>query len=137
VHVSTEAKLVTKQVLIADDNSVVRHIIKSFLTLLREDLTICGEAVNGLEAVEKAKTLKPDLVLLDLAMPEMNGAEAAFVMKKALPELPIILFTMFSENIGKYLTSAIGLDAVLSKQDGLTKLAKAVDDVLGPYSPPQ
>lgn len=127
----------TKQVLIADDNSVVRHIIKSFLALLREDLVICGEAVNGLEAVEKAKTLKPDLVLLDLAMPEMNGAEAAFVMKKALPEVPIILFTMYSENIGRYLTSAIGLDAVLSKQDGLTKLAKVVDDILGPYSPPQ
>jgi DNA-binding NarL/FixJ family response regulator len=128
---------VTKQVLIADDNNVVRHIIKSFLTLLREDLAVCGEAVNGLEAVEKAKMLKPDLVLLDLAMPEMNGAEAAFVLKKALPEVPIILFTMYSENIGRYLTSAIGVEAVLSKQGGLTKLAEAVDDILGPNPPSQ
>lgn len=124
----------SRQVLIADDNSVVRHIIKSFLTL-REDLAVCGEAVNGLEAVEKAKTLKPDLVLLDLAMPEMNGAEAAFVMKKALPEVPIILFTMYGENIGRYLTSAVGVDTVLCKQDGLTKLGKAVDDILGLDSP--
>ena len=125
----------SKQVLIADDNSVVRHIIKSFLTLLREDLAICGEAVNGLEAVEKAKILKPDLVLLDLAMPEMNGAETAYVMKKALPEVPIILFTMYSEDIGRYLTSAVGVEVVLSKQDGLTKLAEAVEDILG--LPPQ
>jgi DNA-binding NarL/FixJ family response regulator len=126
----------SKQVLIADDNRVVRHIIKSFLTL-RQDLAVCGEAVNGLEAVEKAKMLKPDLVLLDLAMPEMNGAEAASVIKKALPEVPIILFTMYSESIGRFLTSAIGVYAVLSKQDGLKQLAEAVDNILGPDLQPQ
>jgi DNA-binding NarL/FixJ family response regulator len=52
-------------------------------------------------------------------------------MKKALPEVPIILFTMYSEDIGRYLTSAVGVEVVLSKQDGLTKLAEAVEDILG------
>ena len=93
-------------------------------------MAVCGEAVNGLEAVEKTRALKPDLVLLDLAMPLMNGAEAASVLKKTMPEVPIILFTIYSDNIRRYLTSAIGVEAVLSKLDGLTTLAKVVDDVL-------
>jgi CheY-like chemotaxis protein len=118
-----------RQVLVADDNNTVRHIIKTFLAQ-RPDMAVCGEAVDGLEAVEKARALKPDLVLLDLAMPEMNGAEAASVLKKMMPEVPIILFTMYSENIGRYLTSAIGIDAVLYKPDGMTALAKAIDTVL-------
>jgi DNA-binding NarL/FixJ family response regulator len=103
--------------------------MKAFLEAT-PDVEICGEASNGLEAVEKAKALKPDLVLLDLAMPGMNGAEVASVLKKTMPEVPIVLFTMYDENIGKYLTSAIGVDAVLSKPDGVTALAKAVDAVL-------
>ena len=97
-------------------------------------MAVCGEAVNGLEAVEKARTLRPDLVLLDFAMPKMNGAEAASVLKMTAPEVRIILFTMYSENIGSYLTSAIGIDAVLSKPDGMTALVKAVDTALNPLS---
>jgi CheY-like chemotaxis protein len=118
-----------RQVLVADDSSTVRRIIKTFLAQ-RPGMAVCGEAVDGLEAVEKARTLKPDLVLLDLAMPEMNGAEAASVLRKMMPEVAIILFTMYSENIGRHLTSAIGIDAVLSKPDGMTALAKAIDTVL-------
>jgi DNA-binding NarL/FixJ family response regulator len=72
-----------------------------------------------------------------LRIAEVNGADAAFTMKKALPEVPIILFTMYGENIGRYLTSAAGVDVVLCKQDGLAKLGEAVDHILGPDSPPQ
>jgi DNA-binding NarL/FixJ family response regulator len=124
-----------KRVLIADDDSNVREAMRAFLTT-GTDVVVCGEAVNGLEAVVKARTLKPDLVLLDLAMPEMNGAEAASVLKKRMPELPIILFTMFSENIGRYLTSAVGVDMVLSKPDGMAMLAESVNAVLTLSSKP-
>lgn len=119
-----------KHVLIADDSSEVRRIVRMLLAD-RADVAVCGEAVNGVEAVEKAKALKPDLVLLDLAMPEMGGVEAASVLKKAMPEVHIILFTMYSENVGAYLMSAIGIEAVLSKQDGITSLVKTFDAVLG------
>jgi DNA-binding NarL/FixJ family response regulator len=95
-------------------------------------VVVCGEAVNGREAVEKAMTLKPDLVLLDLAMPEMNGAEVASVLKGEMPEIRVILFTMYGENIGKYLSSAVGIHAVLSKPDGVTQLAGAIDTALDP-----
>ena len=122
-----------KKVLIADDSQLVRQTIKNVLAA-RTDLAVCGEAINGLEAVEKARTLRPDLVLLDFAMPKMNGAEAASVLKMTAPEVRIILFTMYSENIGSYLTSAIGIDAVLSKPDGMTALLNAVEAALTPTS---
>ena len=117
------------QILIADDSSSVRRILKEFLQL-RRNINVCGEAANGFEAVEKAQKLRPDLILLDLAMPEMNGAEAASVLKKMMPKVPIIVFTMYSENIGKSLAAALGVDLVLSKPDGMRALADAIDALL-------
>ena len=120
-----------KQILIADDSSIVRRILAMFLQT-RKNVQVCGEAANGCEAIEKAKQLRPDLVLLDLAMPEMNGAEAASVLKKMMPNVKVIIFTMYSENIGRSLTSAIGEDMVLSKPDGVISLMQAVDALLSP-----
>jgi DNA-binding NarL/FixJ family response regulator len=118
-----------KRVLIADDDRKVRAAMRACLAG-GTDVEVCGEAVNGLEAVEKARTLKPDLIVLDLAMPEMNGAEAASVLKKRMPKVPIILFTMYGENIGRYLTAAAGVDVVVSKPDGVAGLAESVNAVL-------
>lgn len=120
----------TKQILIADDSTTVRRVLKQFLEH-RRGVAVCGEAANGLEAVEKAKILLPDLVLLDLAMPQMNGVEAASVLKKLLPKTFIIVFTMYSENIGRSLTAAAGVDLVLSKPDGMKALADAVEAFVG------
>ena len=123
-----------KQILIADDSSIVRRILSMFLQN-RKNIEVCGEAANGTEAIEKAKLLHPDLILLDLAMPEMNGAEVASILKKSMPDVHIIIFTMYSENIGRSLTSTIGVDMVLSKPDGMISLMKAVDAVLSPSQP--
>jgi DNA-binding NarL/FixJ family response regulator len=123
-----------KNILIVDDSSIVRRILSMFLQT-RRNIEVCGEAANGTEAIEKAKLLHPDLVLLDLAMPEMNGAEVASILKKMMPNVHIIIFSMYSENIGRSLTSAIGVDMVLSKPDGMISLMKAVDDVLSPGQP--
>jgi DNA-binding NarL/FixJ family response regulator len=122
---------VAKQVLIADDSKTVRRILRLFLQAQR-NIAVCGEAANGVEAIEQARKLQPDLILLDLAMPELNGAEAASVLKKMMPRVPIIVFTMYSENIGKSLTSAIGVDMVLSKPDGMMALMEAVQSLTGP-----
>lgn len=121
---------VTKRILIADDNASIRRAIRSFLLAKAEEMEICGEAVDGLEAVEKAKQLNPDLVLLDFAMPQMNGAEVASILRKKMPRTKIILFTMHSERIGKSLTSAIGVDVVLSKPDGMTEMMRSVRSLL-------
>jgi DNA-binding NarL/FixJ family response regulator len=122
-----------KHVLIVDDSFVVRQTLKRYLST-RGDVVVCGEAVNGREAVQRAMALRPDLVLLDLAMPELNGAEVASVLKSAMPDTRIILFTMYRENIGKYLSSAVGIDLVLSKPDGVAKLAAAIDSALDQMS---
>jgi DNA-binding NarL/FixJ family response regulator len=118
-----------KKVLIADDSVSVRYVIRTFLKDV-PDVEICGEAANGLDAIEKAKKLEPDLVLLDLSMPMMNGAEVASVLKKNMPHVPIILFTMYSENVGKSLVAALGVAAVLSKPDGVTQVVAAVKSTL-------
>jgi len=78
------------------------------------------------------KELNPDLVLLDLAMPRMNGAEVASIIKRSTPHLPIILFSVHGEKIGKALASAVGVDAVLSKPDGIANLVESVRNLLGP-----
>jgi NarL family two-component system response regulator LiaR len=122
-----------KHVLVVDDSFTVRQVLKRYLST-RSDVVVCGEAVNGREAVQRAMALRPDLVLLDLAMPELNGAEVASVLKGAMPETRIILFTMYRDSIGKYLTSATGIDVVLSKPDGVTKLGAAIDSTLGEMS---
>jgi two-component system, NarL family, vancomycin resistance associated response regulator VraR len=117
-----------KRVLIADDSSSVRDVIRTFLRD-HEEIEICGEAVDGLEALEKAQRLKPDLVLLDLVMPEINGAEVASILKNKMPDIRIILFTMYSERVGKFLSSAIGVDAVLSKPDGMTNIVDSINSL--------
>jgi len=122
------------RLLIADDKSTMRSILRTLLAQ-RHELEVCGEASNGFEAVEKTKALRPDLVLLDVSMPKMTGIEAASILKSQCPDTSVILFTMYSENIGKALRSAIGVDAVLSKPDGLAALLKTIEDVLEQRSP--
>jgi len=117
-----------KRVLIADDSASVRDVLRTFLRD-RNDIEICGEAVDGLETLEKAQRLRPDLVLLDLVMPEINGAEVASILKNKMPNIRIILFTMYSERIGKFLSSAIGVDAVLSKPDGMTNIVESINSL--------
>lgn len=117
-----------KRVLIADDSPGVRDVIRTFLRG-HEEIEICGEAEDGLETLEKAQRLKPDLILLDLIMPEINGAEVASILKHKMPDVRIILFTMYSENVGKYLSSAIGVDAVLSKPDGMSHIVESIESL--------
>jgi DNA-binding NarL/FixJ family response regulator len=120
--------LMHKRVLIADDSSSVRDVLRTFLGN-HEEIEICGEAVDGLDALEKAQHLKPDLVLLDLVMPEINGAEVASILKQKMPNIRIILFTMYTEKIGKFLSSAIGVDAVLSKPDEMANIVESINSL--------
>jgi DNA-binding NarL/FixJ family response regulator len=117
-----------KRVLIADDSTSVRDVIRSFLRD-HQEIEICGEAVDGLDTIEKAQRLKPDLILLDLVMPEINGAVVASILKQKMPNVRIILFTMYSENVSKAFSSAVGIDAVLSKPDGMTHVVESINSL--------
>jgi|ERR1700683_570956 DNA-binding NarL/FixJ family response regulator len=118
-----------KNILIADDNAGVRTLIRTYLEM-QPEFEICGEATDGVDAIEKIKELKPDLILMDLAMPKMNGAEVASIIKSSMPHIPIILFSVYGEKIGKALASAVGVDIVLSKPDGICNLVESVKKLL-------
>jgi CheY-like chemotaxis protein len=102
-----------------------------FLLERRHSELVVSEAVDGADAIEKAKETKPDLILLDLAMPRLNGAQAATVLKKTLPEIPIILFTMYADLHADALSAFIGVDFV-SKADGVSTLIERIDALLPP-----
>jgi CheY-like chemotaxis protein len=123
---------VTKTVLIADDSASVRLSVRLLLEGRHTEIVV-REAVDGLDAIEKAKKSKPDLILLDLAMPRLNGAEAATVLKNDLPKTPVILFTL-TDMRPDALCEALGVDFI-SKVDGIPKLLERVDALLPPISP--
>jgi len=108
----------------------MRRGVRFLLNRRRGELVV-SEAVDGVDAIEKAKEEKPDLILLDLAMPRLNGVEAASVLKNTLPETPIILFTMYTDLHADSLSAFIGVDFV-SKADGVSKLLERVDALLPP-----
>jgi len=122
---------VAKSILIADDSASMRLSVRLLIEGRHRELVV-REAVDGL-AIEKAKISQPDLILLDLAMPRLNGAEAATVLKNAMPEIPVILFTMYSDLAADSLCAVIGVDFI-SKVDGMPKLLERVDALLPPNS---
>ena len=118
-----------RTILIADDSQRVRAIVRRALE--RETpFSICGEATDGLEAVSKAKELSPDLILLDVRMARLNGLEVAGILRQALPNLRIMMVTMYAEQINPKLASLFRVDAVFSKADGVTKLIERVETLL-------
>ena len=89
-----------KTILIVDDNAYVRQTICE--AFKREsDFEVCGEAENGKGAIDKALALHPDLIVLDLSMPVMNGLDAARELKDRMPSVPIILFTLYVDSFVK------------------------------------
>lgn len=122
------------RVLLADDHEVVRSVIRAYFEK-RKEFLICAEAEDGLTALKAARRLQPDLLILDVVMPGLNGIEVATVLKTELPAAKIILFTMFGDQVGENLASAAGIDIVLSKPDGLTVLMEAVDKLVQGLKP--
>ena len=119
----------TRTLLICDDNPNIRYLLRTYVES-RTPYSVCGEAAHGMEAIEKAKQFKPDLILLDLSMPVMTGAEAAVILKRTLPRMKIILFSMQLDAVSTTLGKAIGADLTLSKSDSISKLAGHLDALL-------
>ena len=119
----------SKQILVVDDSDTCRRVTRLFLES-QLDLEVCGEAVDGVDAIEKAKALQPDLVVLDLAMPRMNGVEAASELRAMMPRVPIVLFTMYDDAVSRALAVSAGASRVVSKPDGGWKLVECVRNLL-------
>lgn len=111
--------------LIVDHHEQIRGLVRAFF-LSEFGFQVCGEAVDGYEAIMKAQLLKPDLIILEVAIPRLNGVEAAPKLKKLLPKTPIILFKLHGSLLKGCDTREIGVDAVVAKQDGMSSLGASV-----------
>jgi DNA-binding NarL/FixJ family response regulator len=105
-----------KSVLIVDDSAYVRE---AFCELFKreEDFEVCGEAENGKDAIKKAQELRPDLIVLDLLMPVMNGLDAARVLKRLMPAVPLIMYSAFGDKFAENQARLIGISEVVSKSE--------------------
>jgi CheY-like chemotaxis protein len=105
-----------KRILVADDNPLIRKMLcKIFRN--HESLEICDQAVDGREAVEKAERHQPDLIIMDLAMPVMDGLKAAQAIRKFLLDVPIILFTLHANTINDFDLKDSGITRVVPKTE--------------------
>jgi len=117
-------------VLIVDDYPAIRSAIRTGFER-HSEFVVCGEAVDGVEAIERATKLKPDFILLDLSMPGMNGMETASVLKRLMPHVRIVAFSMYAELLDKSLPSSVGIDAVIDKLAGIRKVVECARNLMG------
>ena len=114
------------KVLIADDNERARNALRALLAL-RQEIEIVGEAADGQEAVQKARELEPDVVLMDAQMPQMDGLEATRQIKGRWPEIRVVVVTMYATQ--RAAAQAAGADEFLPKGGPVEELLSAI---LGP-----
>ena len=121
-------------VLIVDDYPAVRKSLRSLLEKLCS--VVCIEASNGLDAIAKAEVSRPDLIILDLRMPEMNGFEAATVLQKTMPQVPLFMFTSHQSREVESQAASVGIRAVFSKYTGINALLAQASELLSPFHVP-
>jgi DNA-binding NarL/FixJ family response regulator len=117
-------------VLIVDDCPGVRKGLCSLLEKLSS--VVCIEASNGLDAIAKAELSRPDLIILDLGMPEMNGFEAATVLQKTMPKVPLFMFTSHQSRDVESQAASVGIRAVFSKYTDINALVAQARELLDP-----
>ena len=116
-----------------DDSAAVRGAIRRVVGA-ETRLTVCDEARDGLTAIQKAKDVGCDLVLLDFNMPGLSGIQTAAALRLVLPNTKIIGFSVVAKEIGEQLVAQGKFDAFLSKLQGLTKLVETLKSLTPPVS---
>lgn len=118
----------TIRILITDDHAIVREGLRTFIST-EPGMEVVGEAVDGVEAVQKACDLKPDVILMDMAMPRMGGLEAIYKIKEQYPEAQILVLTSFSDDETVFPAIKAGALGYLLKNTSPDRLLSAIRDV--------
>lgn len=124
------------RILIADDQEAIRKEIQSIL-VSGGGFEVCAEAANGREAVEKAQELNPDLIILDITMPTLNGLDAARMIKQVSPNMPIVILSTHKSKQFIKEVQKIGVQGYVTKDQASQDLIRAVNAVLNeqPFFP--
>jgi PAS domain S-box-containing protein len=117
------------RILIVDDQEAVRRGVRSLLSS-RRDWVVCGEAADGFEAVEKAKKLRPDVVLMDISMPQMDGVEATKIIRREVPESKVIIVSQNDPAVVSRQVGKIDAGGYVNKSDLARDLLPAVESLV-------
>jgi two-component system, chemotaxis family, chemotaxis protein CheY len=115
--------------LIVDDSAYIRHVLCEAFKK-KSDLKVCGEAGNGKEAIEKAQELRPDLIVLDLSMPVMNGLDAARMLKQRMPAVPLVMFSEYSNVFSEQEARTAGISVLVSKSEHVSVVVEKARSLL-------
>lgn len=118
-----------KRIMVVDDNPSIRKILRNILEF-DHDWIVCGEGVDGRDGVEKAKELSPDLIVLDVSMPVMNGLEAARILHQIMPNVPVILCSLHTDRVLEMEARVAGVTAVFSKAENMQTLISKARELL-------
>jgi DNA-binding NarL/FixJ family response regulator len=128
------------RILIADDHELVRRGLRALLAS-KSDWEVCGEATNGIEAVEKARELRPDVVVLDITMPQLGGLDAARLILRDAPKAEIVVLSQYDAQQMAPRAREVGARGYICKSDVASQLVQAIEaierDLRGRASPSQ
>jgi DNA-binding NarL/FixJ family response regulator len=124
-----------KRILVVDDSPLIR---RSLWSLFEEkpDWTVCGEAENGSDAIDKAQKLHPDLIVIDLSMPVMNGIDASRILKRLMPAVPIVMYTTFADPHIKNVALDAGVRDLIDKSESPSALMQTIERLVAAELPP-
>ena len=122
------------RILIVDDKEAVRTGLRGFLEL-HEGFTVCGEASDGLQGIKKTFELKPDIVLLDISMPNLDGLEATHLIKEGAPRAEIVIVTDHTSLEAARIAATVGASGYVTKSLIPSHLVPTIEEVMRKHVP--
>lgn len=126
--------MLSLNILLVDDHELVRRGLRSLLSA-RENWFICGEAVDGFDAVEKTKSLRPNVVLMDLTMPRMDGMRATRIIRQEVPESVVVIISQNDPLLGRRLAVEADAHAFVAKENASRDLLPTIDGLFDARNP--